>query len=123
MPEPKHQCADAELCGEFLCALCQETAGNCHGASDDFPELCDTCAVHCVYCGKVAEGNYSFERDVMLLGNDVPICDACGESSEPTAEQIWCCINDKFGPFEDYGDDAMSRRIDGRRPRIAKGSP
>lgn len=43
----------------------------------------------CTYCGKPAEGNYSIHRDGFGVGPEVPLCDACGGSEEPSAGEIW----------------------------------
>ncbi len=43
----------------------------------------------CSFCGKAAEGNHAIHRDGFSEGPEVPLCDACGGSENPTCEEIW----------------------------------
>lgn len=43
----------------------------------------------CAYCGAPAQGNYSIHRDGFGVGPEVPLCDCCGSSDEPTCSDIW----------------------------------
>jgi hypothetical protein len=47
---------------------------------------------NCVYCGSPAEGNFSIHRDGFGLGPEVPLCDGCGDSEEPSLAEIWAKI-------------------------------
>lgn len=46
----------------------------------------------CAACGCPAEGNYSIERDGLGTGNEVDLCDPCGDSPRPTLEELWAAI-------------------------------
>jgi hypothetical protein len=46
----------------------------------------------CAYCGALAEGNYSIDRDGFGVGPTVELCDACGGSEVPTCGDIWARI-------------------------------
>lgn len=43
----------------------------------------------CSFCDKPAAGNYAVHRDGFGEGPEVPLCDVCGSSSEPSLETIW----------------------------------
>lgn len=46
----------------------------------------------CAACGCPAEGNHSIERDGFGTGNEVDLCDPCGDGERPTLEEIWASI-------------------------------
>ena len=54
-----------------------------------------TPAQMCSHCGKAAEGNYSIHDTPSMDGPEVPLCDACGSSEEPTCGEIWAGLADK----------------------------
>lgn len=49
----------------------------------------------CCYCDGPAEGHYSIHRDGFGIGPEVPLCDACGSTPEPTCEEIWDRIGEE----------------------------
>ena len=43
----------------------------------------------CCYCKRSAQGNFAIHRDGLGDGPELPLCDACGSSPDPSCETIW----------------------------------
>lgn len=65
----------------------------------------------CAYCGLIAQSNYSIHRDGFGEGPVVDLCDGCGQSPEPTREQIWSRIAEPFATLRAQATSWVNGRV------------
>lgn len=56
-------------------------------------------AQRCAYCEVPIIGApaYTIHRDGMGIGPELPLCRACGSEPEPTCEQVWARLRERYG--------------------------